>query len=95
MISQRDGGQETLDRAVAVITSALLDRIARGEIGHDGRVPPFAMAAAGTEAGIGTGALRYALGQLVTAGALRLVPGRGYYLRSAAALAGHVKAGAP
>lgn len=76
-----------------VIRSAPLDRIARGEIGHDGRVPPFAMAAAGVEAGISTGALRYALGELVTAGVLRLVPGRGYYLRSRAVLAAGAKAG--
>jgi DNA-binding GntR family transcriptional regulator len=82
------------DRAVAVITSALLDRIGRGEIGHSGRVPPFAMAAAAAEVGIDAGEARYALGELVAAGALRLVPGRGYYLRSAAALAAGAKAGA-
>jgi DNA-binding GntR family transcriptional regulator len=90
----RDDGQENLERAVAVIRSALLDRIARGGIGRDGRVPPFAMASAAVEAGIGAGAVRYALGELAAAGALRLVPGRGYYLRSRTALAGHVKAGA-
>jgi DNA-binding GntR family transcriptional regulator len=88
-----DGAAE-VTRAVEVITSALLDRIARGEIRHDGRIPPFAMAAAGADAGIGSGALRYALRELVTAGALRLDPGRGYCLRSRTALDGHVKAGA-
>jgi len=93
-VRSRDDGQENRERAVAVIRSALLDRIGRGEIGHDGRVPPFAMAAAAAEAGIGAGEARYALGELVAAGALRLAPGRGYYLRSAAALAGQVKAGA-
>jgi hypothetical protein len=88
----RDLGRDLL--AVAVIRSALLDRIARGEIGCDGRVPPFAMAAVCADAGIDAGALRYALGELTAAGALRLAPGRGYYVRSRAALAGAAKAGA-
>ncbi|HET9974199.1 MAG TPA: hypothetical protein VFQ68_38610 [Streptosporangiaceae bacterium] len=91
---RREDGAGELARAVGVITSALLDRIARGEIGHDGRLPPFAMAAAGVDAGISTGALQYALGQLVTAGALWLEPGGGYYLRSRVGLAGEAKAGA-
>ena len=87
------GGTEGA-RAVEVITSSLLDRIASGGIGCDGRVPPFAMAAAGAAAGVSTGALRYAPGQLVADGALRLEPGRGYYLRSRAALAAAAEEGA-
>jgi hypothetical protein len=79
--------------AVSVIRSALLDLLASGEIGPGGQVPPVAMTAAACRAGIGAGAVRYALGRLVTAGALRLVPGTGYYLRSVTALAGNVKAG--
>jgi hypothetical protein len=92
-VRYREASQENLERATTVITAALLERIDRGEIRHDGRVPPFAMAAVAVEADIGSGELRYVLGRLVASEALRLVPGHGYYLRSGAVLAAGVKAG--
>src|SRR5882724_5082408 len=93
-VRRRNDGQENGERAIAVITSALLDRIGRGEIGPGGRVPPVPMTDAAVVAGIGAGPVRYALGELVTAGVLRLVPGHGYYLSSRARLAAVAKAGA-